>query len=143
MMTVPRYTQELKNIVDELSALFVTRADFKDKIRDAKQYFSKDRSKREIVNGVATLFKYIESMESIDLNIRDLQAKFVIIIEEAHADLKFDMIIDAHEGENGEPIDRRTLSFGNEGVDITPEQVWFLQISKKLFKTEPSNVRIP
>ena len=141
-MLVPRYTQELKSTIEAMSALVVERANLKDKIRDARLYFSKDRTKQEMVNGSATLHKYLNQIEKVDLDIRDQMTRFAVIIEENAGDLKFEIDVAKHLGTDGEPVDRKTLSFGNEDSDITPESIWFLQMAKKLFGADSKDVKI-
>lgn len=140
-ITVPAASQRAKMIIEELTVLFDERRVKASRLRDGVLYLQREISKKDAANGVATAVGIIKDLEVLDLKIRDLQTEFTIAAEALYSDVSFDIKVRAHEGDIG-VVPSQKLSFGTgDLVDISPEDIWFIQIASKLFGSTPSDLR--
>jgi hypothetical protein len=125
-MKVPVFTQRMKEIINQITELLSERRKFEKRVRDGQIYFKKNLTTKEVRDGLATVQKMLKGIEEIDLEIRDLLTEFTIILEEKCSGLKFSI------EKGGKEINFVPEKMGDE-VEISPEDIWFYQISRKLF----------
>lgn len=141
---VPQFTQRMKTIVEDLGELMLRRRSIADRLRDGGLYFKRELSSYEVSRGLQTVAGLIAELERVDIQIRDLQTEYAIIIEERFAGIKFQIVVPATESETGEMLGQRIITFNpvpsEEMMTISPDDIWFLQIAKKLFNASASSI---
>lgn len=147
---IPAFLERMKEITEQLTEHYIEREKQSMRIRDAKLYFNKDLTNQEWKEGLSLMHELMYKISKTDLDIRELQMEFCMVMEAKAVNFYGVLALDDHKDASGNSLSRRDvlispwqsfIDVSEKRAILTPNDVWMIRILQKMFSLDPLDVQ--